>query len=107
MNDVKPPLPATLRKYGLSLDDWEEILERQGRTCAICEKEPKTGRLVIDHEHVPRWKHMPPEKRRLFVRGAVCWWCNVSFLGRSITVKKARNVVSYLEEYAARKPVAA
>lgn len=104
MNDVKPPLPETLRKYGLSLDDWREILERQGGVCAVCELEPRSGRLCIDHEHIPRWKKLPPEKRKLYVRGLLCWFCNESYVGRAINIRKARNIVTYLEEYEARKP---
>lgn len=106
MNDVKPPLPETLRKYGLSLDDWREILERQGNVCAICELEPKSGRMVVDHEHVRGYKKLPPEERKRRIRGILCWFCNHWYVGRSITVKKARNVVAYLEEYEARKPAA-
>ena len=107
MNDVKEPSPETLRKYGLSAEQWREILEAQGGVCAICEQEPRTGRLVIDHEHITRWKKLPAERRRATVRGLLCWWCNKNYVGRCITVAKARNVVAYLEQYNYRAKVVA
>jgi hypothetical protein len=59
---VKTPSKATLKKYGLSEDEWQKILTRQNGVCAVCEKVPTTGRLCIDHEHVKGWKKLPPEK---------------------------------------------
>lgn len=108
--DVSPPAPATLKRYGLPLEEWQAMLRSQGGVCAICGKVPKpnrkTGRVrfVIDHEHVRGWKAMPPERRKLYVRGITCWYCNATYLGRGITVDKARNVVAYLERYALRRP---
>lgn len=102
VNDIPDPSPATLKKYGLSLDDWRALLARQGNVCAVCELEPKTGRFVVDHEHRYRWKKLKPEVRKSTVRGLLCWWCNSRYVGRSITIQRARNVVAYLESYAQR-----
>jgi hypothetical protein len=104
VNDVKEPAPLTLRKYGLTLEDWRALAEKQGYVCAVCELEPKSGRLVIDHEHVKGWKRLKPEKRRWYVRGLLCWFCNHSYVGRCITINKARNVLAYLERYQLREP---
>lgn len=93
------PTKITLNKYGLSVTEWEAILEAQGGRCAICKKVPSTGRFVTDHEHVRGWKAMPPEKRKLYVRGITCWWCNETLLARGVTVEKARNLVDYLHRY--------
>jgi hypothetical protein len=60
--------------------------------------------MVIDHEHVRGWKKMPPEQRKLYVRGLTCWYCNSTYLGRGLTVAKAEGVVRYLKAYAARRP---
>lgn len=99
---IAPPKPATLAKYGLTEEEWREILKRQGGVCAVCKLAPKTGRYNVDHEHVKGWSKMPAEKRKVFVRGVVCWWCNKQYMSRAITIEKARNVVKYLEDYAAR-----
>lgn len=101
---IKTPSPATLKKYGLSEAEWREHLERQGGVCYVCEKEPGTGRLCIDHEHVKGWKKLPPQQRKLFVRGLLCWVCNAHFLFRGMTIRKSTRVTEYLTVYESRKP---
>lgn len=96
---MKEPLPETLRKYGLSVEEWRAILEAQGGVCAICGKLPPSGRLVVDHEHVKGWRRMKPEVRKTYVRGILCWWDNKNFVGRSITIPKAKRVLAYLQEH--------
>lgn len=100
---IQEPRPATLRKYGLSLGAWRTMRDEQHGVCFVCQRLPKSGRLCIDHEHAPGWKAMPPEKRKLYVRGLLCWVCNSYYLARGITVAKAKNVVKYLERYLLRK----
>ena len=94
------PTKVTLKKYGLSEEEWQAILDSQGGVCPICGKAPSTGRWVIDHYHVKGWKNMPPELRKLYVRGILCWFCNHSYVGRGITIQKAENMVSYLKRFA-------
>ncbi len=97
------PSPATLKKYGLDKHDYLTIAERQNYCCPICENELRK-RSNIDHFHVKNWKKMPPEVRKLYVRGVTCWVCNHYYLGRAITVQKAQNVLKYLEEFEKRRP---
>ncbi len=103
---VKPPKPATPKKYGMTVESWLELLRAQGGTCYICQRVPKSGRLCVDHEHVRGWRKMPPEQRRLYVRGLCCHFCNHYYLARGITVAKAQRVVEYLASYLARRPAA-
>jgi len=100
---VRTPAPATLKRYGLSEGEWKGILDAQGGVCAICEVEPKKERLCIDHFHEKGWKKLPPELRKTFVRGLVCWFCNHYLLGRGVTIKKAENVVRFLRAYEERR----
>jgi Recombination endonuclease VII len=51
-------------KYGLSAEDVEQMLMRQGGVCAICRKPP--ARPCIDHDH-----------RTGIVRGVLCHRCNI------------------------------
>lgn len=102
--DVLVPSPATLKRYGLTSDEWLAILAAQGGVCAICKRVPTSGRLHTEHEHVPRWKDMPADQRKLYVRGLCCFMCNTQYLGRGLTTEKARAVVEYLERYGARRP---
>lgn len=99
---VSVPTLTTLRRYGLTEVEWRAILDRQGGACAVCRRVPTTGRLCIDHEHAKGWKKMPPDQRKLFVRGLLCWVCNHYYLGRGISIEKAVNVASYLTAYQER-----
>lgn len=65
-----------LKRYGLTLETWEEILAEQGGVCAICRQEPSrtgqnTQRLQVDHCHSTGR-----------VRGLLCLRCN-SLLGHA------------------------
>ena len=88
------PKKATLAKYGLTLDDWRAILERQGGVCAICKKTSR--RLCVDHDHLVGWKDMAPADRRNAVRGALCWFCNSHIVGRGVTLAKIQAAAVYL-----------
>jgi hypothetical protein len=105
-NDIQMPLqtpkPPTLKRYGLSLEEWQEIVDRQEGVCAICRKLPKTGRLCIDHEHIKGWKKLPPQQRKLAVRGLLCFFCNSRYCSRGITIEKAENMAQYLKNYRSR-----
>ena len=98
------PKPATLKKYGLSLEEWRAMADAQGHRCWVCQQEPTKGRLCIDHVHVKGWKKMPPEQRKLYVRGLLCFRCNTTFVGRGVTVERSRRVTLYLEAYETRRP---
>jgi hypothetical protein len=102
---VTEPKLATLKKYGLTAEDFWRLWAEQNNVCFVCEKEPSTGRVCVDHDHVTDWKKMPPEQRKLYVRGILCWWCNKTYVGRAITPRKAQRVVEYLLLYQARRPV--
>lgn len=103
---VRVPTKATLRKYGLNAVEWLAILTSQGGVCLVCKRVPISGRWVTDHQHAPKFKKMPPEKRRSYVRGIICPFCNSHCVGRFMTLAKAKNIVVYLEKFEARKRAA-
>lgn len=89
----KPPLEcdvqrarALLRKYGITTEQYEAMLVKQGGVCAICARPPQTRRLAVDHDH-------GPSKR---VRGLVCQHCNRFKIAKN-TLASAREVVKYLK----------
>lgn len=47
---MNPPTPQTLARYGMTEDEWRELLDRQGGVCGLCGKPARTN-LVIDHDH--------------------------------------------------------
>lgn len=65
-----------LLRYGLTVDDYEDMLTAQEGKCAICgdtaSGHEKHGRLCVDHDHVTGQ-----------VRGLLCHLCNagIGFLG--------------------------
>jgi hypothetical protein len=98
------PSAVTLKKYGLSEERWKVFADVQKHACFVCEQEPKKGRLCIDHDHVAGWKNMPAEERCKYVRGLLCFRCNTTYVGRSITIERSKRVTLYLEAYESRKP---
>lgn len=80
---------ALKRKYGLSLEQYEELLDRQDRCCAICrrhEREFKTS-LAVDHSH-----------RSGRIRGALCTGCNYRLVARHEDADLLRKVADYIEQ---------
>lgn len=54
------------RRYGITTEQYDAMLARQGERCAICWQECKTGRrLAVDHDH-----------ETMTVRGLLCSSCN-------------------------------
>lgn len=61
---------CTHRKYGLTCEEFEELLQRSQGLCEICERSgtsTKHGRLYIDHD---------PRLGLAAVRGLLCASCN-------------------------------
>jgi hypothetical protein len=102
---VFPPTQKTLRRYGLNLADWEKLASTQGHVCAICGKLPKSGRLHIDHQHVKGWAKLPPDQRKRFVRGLICFRCN-NYAVAGNDLASAEAVVRYIVAHCARQLLA-
>ncbi len=100
---VHPPKVTTLKKYGLTRQEWIAILLRQDMVCAVCHKAPKSGKLNVDHEHVKGWKKMSAPERKKYVRGLLCFVCNFRYLSKGMNLDRARHTVSYLSAYESRK----
>lgn len=78
-------------QYGLSIEDYEQMVEAQNGLCAVCEKEPEGGRhevLYVDHDHATG-------RTRLLL----CAKCNfaIGLLGDDVEV--ARRLVAYLQRF--------
>lgn len=59
---------GNLKRYGLTLDEYERLLQQQGHRCAICRRSKSGGRgkrMHVDHDH--------SSKR---IRGLLCHGCN-------------------------------
>lgn len=103
MGEIAVPTKATLQKYGLTVETWRVILDRQRGECGACHKVPTSFRLAIDHEHVRGWKAMKTEDRPQYVRGLLCYMCNHYRLARGATIDNLAGASQYLADYAERK----
>ena len=88
-----------LKKYGISLIEYEKKLEKQNGLCAICRKPPTTKSLAVDHRHVKGYKKMELVDKSKEVRGLLCFTCNV-LLGKLEKRNNSREVLLGIIKYA-------
>jgi len=78
------------KKYGISEQQYKEILKSQNYNCALCNKSQKSKkkRFAVDHNHETN-----------FIRGLLCDWCNWYLLRYLRDNKKfAVGIVNYLSK---------
>lgn len=78
-----------LRLYGITWDQYNELLEKQNHRCFVCQKhenEFKT-RLAVDHDHVTGE-----------IRGLLCNYCNHRVVGRNRNPDIMKRVYEYLSQ---------
>ena len=82
-----------LKKYGITPSDYQTLLDAQGGTCAICERECPTGKaLSVDHDH-----------HTGFVRGLLCIKCNRALGLLSDDIDRLLRAATYLQSDDGRK----
>lgn len=79
-----------LRKYGITLTQYNQLLKKQGGGCAICGKTPeKEGKsLAVDHSHKPPFE----------VRGILCAYCNHRLVGRHTDPDLLSRIARYISQ---------
>lgn len=77
------------KTYGISLEDYDRLLDEQGDGCAICAKTPEENgqRLAVDHNHATGE-----------VRGLLCSQCNKGIGNLGDSVSRLRAAIRYLNE---------
>jgi len=78
-----------MRRYGITLEQYNNLLEKQDYKCAICLKPQKEEkrRFAVDHDHVTNE-----------IRGLLCNYCNHRIVGRHRDSALLLRVVNYLEQ---------
>ena len=77
------------RKYGISLEDYDAMLEAQDGRCAICRRLPRDDiSLHVDHHH---------DSGRL--RGLLCFSCNVTVGHIREEHDRLRAIADYLDAH--------
>lgn len=74
-------------KYGISLEEYNLMFERQNGCCLICKEQPKKG-LVVDHSH-----------NTGKVRGLLCNDCNTGIGLLKETPQFFINAIEYLQKF--------
>lgn len=77
-----------MRRYGISVERYESMLEAQGGCCAICKKVQTGRRLFVDHDHATG-----------AVRGILCQKCNSGIGMLGDTSNGVRSALAYLEKH--------
>ena len=76
------------RLYGITIQDYNSLLNKQGGGCEVCGKPPKTRRLYVDHNH--------SNKK---VRGLLCHNCNAALGHVKDEVSILKKLIEYIEKY--------
>lgn len=88
---VKVKQDRFFKTYGVTDTQRELMLSEQNGVCAICKTLPTSGILCIDHIHQKGFKTMLPVQKIKYVRGLLCYMCNVAIKGFDKTVDGQRN----------------
>jgi hypothetical protein len=78
------------KTYGITPEQYNEILAKQEYCCAICgkhEEDEKNRRLAVDHNHETGE-----------IRGLLCSFCNHRVVGRHRDGDLLRKVADYIEQ---------
>ena len=94
---------STLGRYfGMTVEQYETRLAKQGGRCAVCrrtpeESDPRRKQLCVDHDH----SCCPGAKScGKCVRGLICHSCNVSLGHFQDSIEVLESAIQYLQSYA-------
>ena len=69
------------KSYGVTPEYFKDLFTSQDGLCAICQDRRLSERLCVDHIHQLGFKKMLPEEKIKYVRGLLCYMCNVGIKG--------------------------
>jgi len=103
---MRLPTKATLKKYGLTEDEWIVLYNKNGGLCYICnvpfdgsDRGEKPRLACVDHDHVKGFKAMSSDEKKKHIRGMLCSQCNRLLAQKSNTTKKLYKAIEYLERF--------
>lgn len=100
---ITPPAAATLARYGLTSEEWLEMLAAQSWMCPICERDAGKLRLNTDHEHVRGFDKLPPSEKRQYTRGILCAYCNFRRVHSTMSAELFQRCADYVRRYEERR----
>lgn len=75
-----------LKRYGITIEDWDRMFIEQGGRCAVCKE--TVDRLCVDHDH-----------KTGRVRGLLCLTCNFAAGALKDSVLLAESLIQYLKKH--------
>jgi len=79
------------RTYGITIEDYNALLEQQDGVCAICKNEHEHA-LCVDHDHETG-----------DIRGLLCKPCNVAIGNFKDDTRRLEEAIKYLDMYNMRR----
>lgn len=81
---------SLMKNYGMTIEQYDEMVKAQGGACAICQGEPSgsAGRFHVDHDHATGK-----------VRALLCHTCNVGLGSFKDSPDLLRIAGDYLEKH--------
>lgn len=83
---------SQFKKYGLTEEEYLQLVKASSNTCYICGRGPKTRALAIDHDHSMGF-------RKEAVRGLLCHFCNRYVIGKINDPDVLQAGADYLRRY--------
>lgn len=74
-------------KFGITVEEYNALLEKQGGVCGICEDPPTVKALAVDHHHDTG-----------VIRGLLCSNCNTALGLMKDDLDRLERAVNYLRE---------
>ena len=88
MSNPRKARAKRLKKYGLTIEDFENMLESQGGLCAICGKDNNGKTFHVDHNHDTGK-----------VRQLLCNACNIGLRSLQDDIEIVEKALNYLRKH--------
>ena len=85
---IRNPDYAIKRKYNLTQEDFDGMIEEQNNTCIICGESFLNTKPIVDHDHY-----------NMKVRGLLCKYCNTALGFARDSYEVAFNMFLYLKKH--------
>lgn len=84
------------RKFGITLEQYDELLEKQNHCCAICQRHESEfkKKFAVDHAHTES-DHIPAG----MIRGLLCYICNSRIVGDRTNPDIFQRTAEYLRQH--------
>jgi len=91
---------ALKRQYGITVDQYDSMLDAQGGVCVICQEPPTTKRLAVDHDHAccPMEEHKTVTCGKC-VRQLLCENCNRAIGLLQDNAARIRAAADYIDKW--------